>query len=85
MLYLENIMWQPMSDETLCRTAMRLKNGIHINRFRPSYSEYQKQECLTYAMMIYHAIAFSAFDDVILPSRENMTGVIEYINEMIQW
>lgn len=85
LLYIESLLWQPMSDDVLSDIAERIKKGVCLGQIKPSVTEEQRMAFVAYSIMVYHAIACVTFDEVTLPSRGEMRSVIEYLFLAVRW
>lgn len=84
LLYIENTLWRPMPEATFARIVKRLEGNICQNNIRPHFTMEQRYGFLACAMMVYQSITYFTYDHMILPSREMVDSIVEYLYEAVR-
>lgn len=84
LLYIENLLWQPMPEAAFVRIEKRLEGIICRNNIRPHFAVEQRYGFMACAMMVYESITYFTYEHMLFPSRETVARIVQYLNGAVQ-
>lgn len=84
LIYIENTLWRPMPDVAFARMVKQLEGSVCQNNVSPHFAMEQRYGYLACAMMVYQSICYFTYDHMILPSREMVDSIVEYLYKAVR-
>jgi len=84
LINIENLLHSNLSEEDLAQMTIKLRRTLRSREYEVPLSKDNQAIFFSCAMMLYHTIAYTAFDYIELPARTEISQIQDYIYHVVK-